>query len=118
MCSGNSANSPVSISKKMQAGEELKTVLGATTAPTNRYPNRDIGYRLDIYSYAENYQDFDMQLKVVNVTNGEIEDVGTHVLNRNNDVYIPQPKKQNVSTARGGTAVVYTLYSNNILVDD
>lgn len=116
--SGNSANSPVSISKKLQADEELKTVLGASTAPTKRYPNRNIGYRLNIYSYAEDYQDFNMQLKVVNVTNGEIEDVGTHVLNRNNEVYVPQLKKQNPSTAKGVTAVVYTLYCNNIHMDD
>lgn len=61
-----------------------------------------------------------MQLKVVNVTNGEIEDVGTHVLNKNNEVYIPQLyKHSNVPTTKGVTAVTYTLNNyNNIHMDD
>ena len=117
--SSNDAKSQKSISKKLRAGEELKTVLGATTAPNERYPAHDVEYNLNCYFYADDYKDFDLQLKVVNVTNGKIEEVGTHVLDYKDNVYTPKLQKQlDVPTTKGVTAVTYTLYCNNIHMDD
>lgn len=116
--SSNSGSQPESISKTLHTGEVLKTVLGASTIPTKRYPNRDIGYKIDFFAYAVDYEDFDMELKVVNLTNGEIQDVGDHLRYRDNDIYRPTLLKQTVATAKGISAVTYALYCTKKHMDD
>ena len=79
--SGNSASNWQSIVKKLNdTTTELKTVLGAASFPTKDEPNTPVVYKSEYYCYADDYKDFDIQLKVVNLATGEISDQKGKVL--------------------------------------
>lgn len=74
--SGNAAANWQSIVK----GGETKTVLGAYSFPVKENPNAPVVYNGLYYFYASDYKDFDIQMKVVDVTTGEESDYYGHVL--------------------------------------
>ena len=115
----NEGNKHSSISKMLNDGEELKTVIGVNKLPSKRHPNDPVSYNCFIFCYADDYKDFDLQLKAVNITTGEISEVGTHLLNRSNYIYTANLTKRTVPvTVRGGSCVTYSLEIRNIHMDD
>lgn len=76
LCSMNSAANWQSIVKS----GTTKTVLGAATFPTVGRPDVPVTYSAQYTFYASDYKDFDIQLKVVDVTTGEVSELGSHVL--------------------------------------
>lgn len=110
--SSNSAANWQSIVKKLDdTTTELKTVLGAASFPTEDEPNTPVAYKTDYYCYADDYKDFDIQLKVVNLVTGEISDQKGKVLDAETgeecDI-IPMSRGE-VKTATGVTAVAYNV---------
>ncbi len=74
--SGNAAANWESIIKMMyDTTTELKTVLGASSVSSN-----GVIYKSEYSFYANDYKDFDIQLKVVNLKTGVLSDLGNHVL--------------------------------------
>ena len=106
---GNSADKWQSIIKKMNSTtEELKTVLGISTEPDQSLSIKGT-YNANYNLYADDYQDFTVELKVVNIVTGEISEVGNHTLDA---LGMPAPVmvfKTEQPTLAGGTAVVYSL---------
>ena len=106
---GNSAVNWQSIVKKFDnTTDELKTVLGAAILPQTEL-SVPVAYNTNYCLYADDYQDFSVELKVVNLKTGEISEVGNHTL----DIFdYPTPVnvfKTELPTLAGGTAVVYSL---------
>ena len=107
--SANSAGNYQSIVKKMDnTTDELKTVLGASMVPTLQFP-MPVTYNTNYYLYADDYQDFSVELKVVDLKTGEISEVGNHTLDALGGTVPVFVFKENVPTCAGGTAVVYSL---------
>ena len=110
--SSNAAANWQSILKKLDdTTTELKTVLGAASYPTDKDPNEKVVYNTSYYFYADDYKDFDIQLKVVDLTTGALSSVRGQVLDEDGEeCELRLAKFDNEETATGGKAVVYTLY--------
>lgn len=109
-------------SEKDQYESHMKTVLGAATYPTNSDPTKPVVYNGNYYFYAADYQEFTLDLAVVDTKTGIIYELGNHVLNENNE---PQTKKQLLGygtdpTLKGGKAFNYWMFfrSKPIHMDD
>lgn len=77
LSSGNSADAYASIIKTMSStSDQLKTVLGAYKITSTKQPQ----YNTNFCFYADDYKDFSITLKAVNLTTGALEDVGTHLV--------------------------------------
>ena len=123
--SANSAATWQSIVKKLDTtADELKTVLGAAmdAKPDPSMPEIPVPvtYNANYFFYADDYKDFDIQLKVVNLNTGVVSEVGNHTQNA-----IGEPMKVNIykgtrTLLAGGTAVVYSiaLKGTGVVVDD
>ncbi len=88
----------------------VKTVLGFASTVTDKDPATYNG----LYSfYASDYQDFTIELKVVDITTGTVSDQGSHVLNLKTGKVISDAlleKYDKIATSiEGKTAVVYYL---------
>jgi subtilisin family serine protease len=116
MSSGNQGQRYQSIVQKLSgASDELKTVLGAYSLTQEKKPRYRAGYCL----YADDYKDFSVELKVVNITTGAVEELGTHVKDTNGDPYtLKIDKNTDVPTAKGGKAVTYEMSINPTAVLD
>lgn len=116
--SGNYAASNQTIIKKLSSKTDLlKTVMGACNIISGRLAYYNACYHL----YADDYKDFSVMLKAVNITTGELEDREFHLLDESDlptDITID--KYTNVRTAKGDYAVVYDIdFKNNKLhLDD
>lgn len=88
--------------------EELKTVLGISTEPNQRLSINGM-YNANYNLYADDYQDFTVELKVVNIKTGEISEVGNHTLDGFGKPVPVMVFKTEKPTLAGGTAVVYSL---------
>ena len=109
MSPGNAAGCWQSIVKKLgTTADELKTVLGASMAPTQTLP-LPVAYNANYCFYADDYQDFSIELKVVDLTTGEISEVGNHTVDALDERVEVKIDKENRSTLAGGNAIVYTL---------
>ena len=106
---GNSADKWQSIIKKMNStAEELKTVLGISTEPNPSLSLKGT-YNANYNLYADDYQDFTVELKVINIKTGEISEVGNHTVDALGSPVPVKVLKTEVPTLAGGTAVVYSL---------
>ena len=106
---GNSADKWQSIIKKMNSTtEELKTLLGISTEPNPSLSLKGT-YNANYNLYADDYQDFTVELKVVNIKTGEISEVGNHTVDALGSPVPVKVLKTEVPTLAGGTAVVYSL---------
>ena len=117
--SGNSATNGQSIVKKMDnTTDELKTVLGAAAISTS--PEKKVSYNAIYGFYADNYKEFDVFLKVVNLKTGELSDVGDQVLNLVGEPSDLKINKSDEWTVTGGTAIVYYMdcISNPVKMKD
>ena len=84
--SSNDAANYQSIIKKFNSvDEELKTVLGANTSPSDLGPNQQVTYNASYCAYADDYGSFTCKLKLVDTTNGKIIELGEHVRNKDTD---------------------------------
>ena len=107
--SANSAGTWQSIIKKLDSTtDELKTVLGAAIVPLSDYP-MPVTYDANYCMYADDYQDFSVELKVVNLKTGEISEMGNHTLDALGGPCPIMINKDNLPTLDGGTAVFYSL---------
>jgi subtilisin family serine protease len=109
--SSNSAAVWQSILKKLDdTTTELKTVLGAASFPTKADPDKNVVYNTNYCFYADDYKDFDIQLKVVNLETGALSNISGQVLDdESGEVYDPQVVKYSEKTVTGATAAVYYL---------
>lgn len=120
LCMMNSAANWQSVVKS----GTTKTVLGSATYPTTDFPNMPVAYSAQYSFYASDYKDFDIQLKVVDVTTGAVSEVGNHVLDAKTKAVrsgFGLVKDDNVQTAQKGvTAVGYSLdcLSAPIMMDE
>ena len=87
---GNSASNWQSITRKFNStSEELKTVLGSNTFPLVEEPTKPVTYDAYYSAYADDYQDFMIELKVVDTTNGTFCDWAEHVRDAKTGAVIP-----------------------------
>ena len=109
ICSMNSAANWQSIVKS----GTTKTVLGSAIYPTADEPTVPVAYYGLYAFYASDYKDFDIQLKVVDVTTGAVSELGNHVLDVKTGAVRSDfglIKDSNAETAQEGVkAVGYTL---------
>ena len=106
--SGNSAANWQSIVK----GGEIKTVLGAYSVPTEGGgETTSVAYRAMYCFYASDYKDFDIQLKLVDVTTGAVSDLGTHVLDEKTGAVRSDFKLNKYNARENGEeeAIIYLL---------
>ena len=110
MSSGNEGENYQSIVQKLSgASDELKTVLGAYYITDSK----KVRYRAGYCFYADDYKDFSVELKVVNIATGAVEEAGTYLKDTNGDPYNAKIEKYtDVPTAKGGTAITYELRFN------
>ena len=105
---GNSGSNWQSLVKKLDnTTDELKTILGATTYAYD--PEKAVIYSSVYCLYADDYKDFDIQLKVVNLKTGELSDVGDQVLTLNGEPCEPKLFRYDDLTVTGDLAVTYYL---------
>lgn len=117
--SANSAARNQSIIKTFASeDEELKTVLGAFTYPTNESPSEAVSYNFEWYMYADDYQDFYPTLKLVNIYTGELIDLGNHVTDSHGDIIDFKLNKLNVKRVNGENAVAYNFIFNSTRIDN
>lgn len=104
---GNAADNCQSIIKKLDnETDQLKTVLGAIGFNSkNQAKYKTVRYCF----YADDYKDFKISLKVVNIATGELMSVGTHLRNEFNETATIELEKSVVQTAKGGLATIYYL---------
>ena len=106
--SGNSASNWQSIVRTLDnTTDELKTVLGAATISYS--PEKTVIYNSLHGFYADNYKEFDIVLKVVNLKTGELSDVGNQVLTLDGEPADLQITRSNEWTVTGGSAFFYYL---------
>ena len=106
--SGNSGSDWQSIVKKLDnTTDELKTVLGAATISYS--PEKTVCYNSIYGFYADDYKEFDIVLKVVNLKTGELSDVGDQVLTLDGEPADLQITRSNEWTVTGGSAFFYYL---------
>ena len=106
--SGNSASNWQSIVRTLDnTTDELKTVLGAATISYS--PEKTVCYNSIYGFYADNYKEFDIVLKVVNLKTGELSDVGNQVLTLDGEPADLQIDNFLEKTATGGSASFYYL---------
>ena len=103
---GNAGKDYQSIVKTLSStSDELKTVLGASS-----FVDKKARYESGYFFYADDYKDFNIEAKVVNIATGAVEDVGTHLKDSYGDLYeVVFFKDKDVPTAKGGQAITYTL---------
>ena len=119
LSSANSAANSQSIIKTFASEkEELKTVLGANSYPTNENPTVAVTYDFTCYMYADDYQDFYPTLKLVNINTGELIDLGNHVTDRNGNAITLQLNKMDVKKLNGENAVAYDINFNSTRIDN
>jgi len=120
ICTMNSATNWQSVVKP----GTTKTVLGSATYPTTDTPDMPVAYLAKYSFYASDYKDFDIQLKMVDVTTGAVSEVGNHVIDVKTGTVKSEfglIKDDNVQTAQAGVkAVEYTLdcQSAPVVLDD
>ena len=77
MASGNSGDNHMSVVQKLGAadseGYRLKTILGCTAAPSADNPQCTY-QEVNVFMYADDGQDFEPRLRVVNVSTGTVAD--------------------------------------------
>ncbi len=123
MSTGNAAMNNQSIVKKFNnINEEMKTVLGANSYPSDADPTCPVTYNTHYCAYADDYGDFTCRLKLVNITNGQILELGQHVRNKatGNPVTNIDLEKNNIysyKTIDGKTAYVYEWGLENYVMD-
>ena len=105
----SSSNSAANWQSIVKSGT-TKTVMGSATEVTATAPAVYNGF----YTfYASDYQDFTIALKVVDITTGEVSDIGNHVLHQKSGAVMENfdlIKDSNCETATPGKiAVVYYL---------
>ena len=106
--SGNSASNWQSIVRTLDnTTDELKTVLGAATISYS--PEKTVCYNSIYGFYADDYKEFDIVLKVVNLKTGELSDVGDQVLTLDGEPADLQIDNFLEKTATGGSASFYYL---------
>jgi len=105
--SGNSAANWQSIVR----GGTTKTVLGSYSFPTEQDRAMPVAYTGFYYFYASDYKDFDIQLKVVDITTGEMSDVGSHVQDPMTGTVVSDFKlnQYNIKNMKDEPVVLYTL---------
>jgi len=59
-------------------GAACKTVLGAATVPESASDTKPITYNGNYFFYASDYKDFTLELKLVNLTNGQVMELDEH----------------------------------------
>ena len=69
--SNDASNQQSIIHTFKSADEELKTVLGVKSLPTEEEPKKETKYDASYYFYATDYQDFSAKLKLVDMTTGQ-----------------------------------------------
>jgi subtilisin family serine protease len=96
---------------------ELKTVLGAASFPSKEEPDKTVVYNANYCFYADDYQDFDIKLKVVNLETGALSDVSGQVLdNESGEVCDLQLDQLPEKTITGATAITYYLSCKSVPV--
>ena len=108
----NSAANFQSIVKKFNSTtEELKTVLGASTpSDLPHFPSGT--YNANYCLYADDYKDFTVQLKVVNIKTGAMTDANIKSILG----YPITIEKETRPTLAGGTAILYWLRLKGVSV--
>lgn len=103
--SGNQREHYQSIVQKLSgADDELKSVLGARSFTSDKLPR----YRQGFIFYADDYKDFSIEIKLVNIATGAVEEWEKQMTDSDGDVYRPKIEKNtDVPTAKGGKAVTY-----------
>jgi hypothetical protein len=122
LSSGNSAANgqsiikPLYISDTDAQGYQLRTVLGASTLPTETNPK--VVYNSNYLFYASDYKDFTAGIALVNLTDGTFKDLDTYTSYKEGTEKV-RLFKDEYPTLSGGRAVVYGLYCqmNNVLVN-
>jgi len=84
--SANAANKSQSVIT--YPGAVCKTVLGATTVPESALDTKPVTYNGSYFFYASDYKDFTLELKLVNLTNGEVMELDDHVKKASDDTTI------------------------------
>ena len=104
--SGNAAENSQSIVKTLSAtSDQLKTVLGASEITEEKA----VKYSCNYFVYASDFKDFSCELKLVDITTGKLEDVGTHMLTSDGKTYTPKLDKGTDPTAKGDKGTYYAL---------
>lgn len=105
---GNSGSKFQSVVRKFDnTTDEVKTILGATTYAYD--PEKAVIYSSVYCLYADDYKDFDIQLKVVNLKTGELSDVGDQVQTLDGEPCEPKLFRYDDLTVTGDLAVTYYL---------
>ncbi len=92
ICSGNSASSYASIIKELHTSEtvvddwQFGTVLGVAQLPASLKADDPLTYKAKYFFYAEDYSDFDMQVKLVDLTTGKLSAIGNDVLDVDGEI--------------------------------
>jgi subtilisin family serine protease len=121
---GNSASNWQSITRKFNStSEELKTVLGSNTFPLVEEPTKPVTYDAYYSAYADDYQDFMIELKVVDTTNGTFCDWAEHVRDAKTGAVIPvidlkKTAREIIKNLDGKDAVYYNWGLKNYKMDD
>ena len=117
----DAANSQSLIHTFASTSEELKTVLGTKTFPSNEEPNRPTLYDTNYYLYATDYQDFTAELKLVDLTTGKFIPWGNHVGDID-DYAVPAEKlelqKQKGKNFHNEETTFYSFGLNGYKLDD
>ena len=120
---GNSASNWQSITRKFNStSEELKTVLGSNTFPLVEEPTKPVTYDAYYSAYADNYQDFMIELKVVDTTNDTFCDWAEHVRDAKTGAVIPvidlkKKAREIIKNLDGKDAVYYNWELKNYKMD-
>ncbi|MCR4583696.1 MAG: S8 family serine peptidase [Prevotella sp.] len=113
ICTGNGASNDLSVVKELHASEtvvddwQFGTVLGAGQLLTELDPTAPVLYNSNYYFYVSDYSDFDIQLKVVDLTNGQLSAFGTDVVDiigtpvKESDILVKY--KEKTATGADGT---------------
>ena len=89
-------------------GATCKTVLGATNVPTEAGGN--VTYTGRYFFYASDYNNFTLELKLVNLKSGAVTGLGSHVMSLSEgEPCIPELECINMPTAEGVHACCYYL---------
>lgn len=121
---GNSAANWQSLVYKFDnTSHELKTVLGAYSFPTDEAPASPVTYNAYYSAYADDYDNFDMELKVVDTTTGQFCDWGEHVRDAKTGAVIPEMDlmgsyRESIKSLSGKDVVIYNWGLANHKMDD
>ena len=122
--SSNDAANYQSIVKTFNSvDEELKTVLGANSFPTNEEPNMPVVYNVSYFAYVDKCDDFTCKLKLVDTSSGKILEIGDHVRDANSGEVVTDIdlEKNNIFwqiMADGSKGIAYDWSLSNCKMDD